>query len=277
MPSIEPHRGRISNETTTQTAFLVVDTESIPDGRLLQMVKYPELNLSEEEAIEKARQDAREQSANGSDFIPYTFQLPVAVCVARVGTDFSLQAVAALDAPQYRTREIVKKFWLGLSFYTKCKLVTFNGRQFDLPLLEMAAFRYGFPAKDYFYRGRNRFNGDLDLMDWMSNYGACRIAGGLDLLAKLIGKPGKMDVSGDQVFAMYQAGKYQEINEYCMFDTLDTYFVFLRTRVLTGDITPEQEADLVARAKKTLAAQTNELPALKTYLNNWSDAKPWPA
>ncbi|WP_020473108.1 ribonuclease H-like domain-containing protein [Zavarzinella formosa] len=277
MPGVDHVRTRLTAEPSTQTAFLVIDTESIPDGRLLQMVKYPEQNLTEAEAIEKARQDARDASYNGSDFIPYTFQLPVAVCVARVGTDFGLQAVACLDAPLYRTKEIVKKFWLGLSFYTKCKLVTFNGRSFDLPLLEMAAFRYGFPAKDYFYRGRNRFNGDLDLMDWMSNYGACRLNGGLDLLAKLLGKPGKMDVSGDQVFEMHKAGKFQDINDYCMFDTLDTYFVFLRTRVLTGDVSPEQEAELIARAKRTLANQTKDLPALKTYLENWTDFQPWPA
>ena len=123
---------------------------------------------------------------------------------------------------------------------------------------------------------RNRFNGDLDLMDWLANYGACKMVGGLDLLAKLLGKPGKMDVSGDQVYAMYQAERFQEINDYCLCDTLDTYFVFLRTRVLTGDITPEQEAEIVEKAKTTLAAQTRELPILKQYLEKWADGKPWP-
>ena len=85
-----------------------------------------------------------------------------------------------------------------------------------------------------------------------------------------------MDVSGDQVYEMYRAGRYQEINDYCMFDTLDTYFVFLRTRILTGDVTPEQEAELVAKARKTLAAQTRDLPALKHYLDHWTDWQPWP-
>jgi predicted PolB exonuclease-like 3'-5' exonuclease len=267
-----------SSEAATRTAFLVVDCESIPDGKLLNMVKYGGLGLTDEQAIERARQEARENSPTGSDFIAYSFQVPVAVCVARVAADFSLQAVACLDTPLYRPREIVKKFWLGLSFYTRTKLVTFNGRSFDLPLLELAAFRYGFPARDYYARGRNRFNGDLDLYDWMTNYGAASrgLTGGLNLLAKLLGKPGKMDVSGDQVYDLYRAGRYQEINDYCMFDTLDTYFVFLRTRILTGDITPEQETDLVAKAKKTLAAQTRDLPALAQYLDNWTDWKPWP-
>jgi 3'-5' exonuclease len=271
---LEPRSG---TDAATRTAFLVVDCESIPDGRLLNIVKYGDQGLTEEQAIEKARESAREDSKTGSDFIPYTFQIPVAVCVARVAADFSLQAVACLDAPLYRPREIVKKFWLGLSFYTRTKLVTFNGRGFDLPLLELAAFRYGFPARDYFARGRNRFNGDLDLMDWMTNYGASRgFAGGLDLLAKMLGKPGKMGVSGDQVYEMYKTGRYQEINDYCLCDTLDTYFVFLRTRILTGDVTPEQEAELVAKAKKTLAAQTRDLPALKHYLDHWTDWQPWP-
>jgi predicted PolB exonuclease-like 3'-5' exonuclease len=270
-------QSRANSDAATRTAFLVVDTESVPDGRLLNMVKYPGQGLSPEVAIEKAREEARQNSNTGSDFIPHTFQIPVAVCVLRVGADFSLQAIKCVDTPLFRPKEIVKNFWLGLSFYTKCKLVTFNGRGFDLPLLELAAFRYGFPARDYFARGRNRFNGDLDLMDWLTNYGASRgFPGGLDLLAKLVGKPGKMHVSGDQVYDLYRAGRCQEVNDYCLCDTLDTYFVFLRTRVLTGDVTPEQEAELVTRAKKTIAAQANEMPALTQYLENWTEGQPWP-
>jgi predicted PolB exonuclease-like 3'-5' exonuclease len=283
-------QGQSGTDAATRTAFLVVDTESIPDGRLLNLVKYAGQGLTHEQAIDRAREEAREdcrkRGVTESDFIPYSFQIPVAICVARVGSDFSLQAIATLDGPLYRTREIVRKFWLGLSFHLDRKhddynplpkLVTFNGRGFDLPLLELAAFRYGFSAKLYYLQGRNRFKGDLDLCDWMTNFGAARgMNGGLNLLAKLLGKPGKMDVTGDQVYAMYKAGRYQEINDYCMFDTLDTYFVFLRTRILTGDISPEQEADLVEKAKKTLATQTKDLPALKQYLDNWVDGSPWP-
>ena len=63
-----------------------------------------------------------------------------------------------------------------------------------MPLLELAAFRYGFRARDYFQSSRNRYNGPIDLCDWLTNFGACRLAGGLNLLAKLLGKPGKMEV-----------------------------------------------------------------------------------
>jgi predicted PolB exonuclease-like 3'-5' exonuclease len=258
------------------TAFLVLDTESIPDGRLLGKVKYPDEGLDPEEAIRRAQEEARARSSDGSDFLPVTFQYPVAVCVIRVGTDFGLQALACLDAPLFRPAEIVRKFWQGVALY-RARLVTFNGRGFDLPLLELAAFRYGLSAREHFYNSRNRFNGNhLDLFDWLSNYGACRLAGGLDLLAKMLGKPGKMDIAGDQVYALYRAGKHQAINDYCMFDTLDTYFVFLRSRVLSGDLTLEEEADLVGRAKEWLGSKMADLPALRQYLDNFGQWEPWP-
>ncbi|HBI42101.1 MAG TPA: 3'-5' exonuclease [Planctomycetales bacterium] len=258
-----------AKEASASTAFLVFDTESVPDGRLLAKVKYAGENLTPEAAIEKARQEVREQTKDASDFIPVTYQIPIAVCVLRVGADFLPQALACLDAPEFRTPEIVRKFWSGVSLYHRAKLVTFNGRGFDLPLMELAAFDYGCSARQYF-AGRNRYNGNqIDLFDWLTNYGAHRMVGGLNLLAKRGHRPaavGKMDVAGDQVYAMYQAGRNQEINDYCMFDTLDTYFIFLRTRVLMGEMGAEEEEQLARRARAWLAEKIVVLPALRRYL-----------
>jgi predicted PolB exonuclease-like 3'-5' exonuclease len=258
-----------SLDAGARTAFLVVDTESVPDGRLLAAVKYPGENLTPEAAVERARKEAREGRRDGSDFIPVTFQVPVGVCVLRVGPDLTLLGLKCLDAPQFRPREIVNQFWFSATHY-KAKLVTFNGRGFDLPLLELAAFRYGISARDH-YLARDRYRGPIDLMDWFTNFGACRLAGGLDLLAKLLGKPGKMDVSGDRVYELYTQGRLAEINDYCLCDTLDTYFVFLRTRILTGDINLDQEAELIAKAKELLRSKSAEFPVLGKYLDNWTD------
>jgi 3'-5' exonuclease len=263
-----------------QTGFLVFDTESVPDGRLIARVKYPNEVLSPEQAIARAQQEAREQSATGSDFLPVTFQIPVAVCVLRVGTDFTPQGLACLDAPLFRPVEIVRQFWRGVGHYSRAKLVTFNGRGFDLPLMELAAFDHGCSARDYFYNSRNRFQGNhLDLMDWLSNFGACRMAGGLSMMAQRSagGTPagcGKIDVAGDQVYQMHKEGKLQEINDYCMFDTLDTFFVFLRTRVLLGEMPADQERALVRRARLWLGSRVGELPALSTYLTAWDREHP---
>ena len=258
-------------------AFLVFDTESVPDGKLLGKVKYSDQGLSDDEAIRRAQAEARDRSATGSDFLPVSFQYPIAVCILRVGKDFLLQRITCLDAPLFRPREIVRQFWDGLAKLSKARLVTFNGRGFDLPLMELAAFRYGCSGHGYFQTSRNRFGGNhIDLLDWLSNYGACRLAGGLNLLSKLLGKPGKMEIAGDQVYEMYAQGKVQEINDYCLCDTLDTYFVFLRTRVLAGELTLEREGEVVRQTKTWLETKVPEWPVLTQYMANWGDWQPWP-
>src|SRR3954463_5430790 len=128
-----------SQDNGTRTAFLVVETESVPDGRLLAAVKYANESLSPEDAVERAQAEARDQRGNNADFIPVSFHVPVAVCMLRVSPDFSLVNFKCLDEPQFRPREIVKQFWFSASHYharDQAKLVTFNGRGFDLPLLE---------------------------------------------------------------------------------------------------------------------------------------------
>jgi len=246
----------------------------------LARVKYPREALSAEEAIERARAEARELSRDGSDFLPVTFQVPVAVCVLRVATDFTLQSLTCLDAPAFRSAEMVRQFWRGVAYYNRARLVTFNGRGFDLPLLELAAFDHGCQARDYFQTSRNRFGGlHIDLMDWLSNHGACRLAGGLSMMAQRSagGRPpgcGKLDVSGEQVLELYRAGKLQQINDYCMYDTLDTFFVFLRTRVLIGEMPAEQERALARRARLWLGHKAQELPALRPYLEAWDRLHP---
>lgn len=257
-------------------AYLVMDTETVPDGRLLGLIKYRDENLQPEEAIRRAQAEAREQSWTGSDFLPATFQYPVAICVIRVNADFRLQRITNLDAPQFRPREMVRAFWEGLA-RVPAKLVTFNGRGFDLPMLEVAAFRFGVCARDYFHRSRNRYDGGhIDVLDWLNNFGAIRHAGGLNLFSKLLGKPGKMETSGDQVYALYQAGQLQDINDYCTYDTLDTYFVFLRRCVMVGEITLEHEHELVQHARAFLIDKTAEMPGLRKYLEKWGDWEPWP-
>lgn len=263
-----------------RTAYLVLDSESVPDGELLAAVKYPGENLSGAEAIARAQQEARE--LNRSDFLPVSFQMPVAVCIVRVAEDFSLQSLAQLDAPQFRPREIARQFWLGYQrlreatpetpSYKLPRLVTFNGLGFDIPLLELAAFRYGLSLRQHLL-DRDRYRTSIiDLFDWLTNRRAYPLAGGLHLLARLLGLPGKMDISGDQVYQLYQQGRLQEINDYCLCDTLDTYFVFLRSRVLTGDLTPQQEQGLHEQARAFLQQQIARFPVLKKYLLAWEQA-----
>ena len=110
-----------------------------------------------------------------------------------------------------------------------------------------------------------------DLYDLFSNFGAAQVAGGLNLLANLIGKPGKNKIDGSKVQDMYDTGQAEELNDYCRCDVLDTYFVFLRSRVLLGKLTIEEEHEIVAETKQWLEQQAEKKPAYRNYLDHWGD------
>lgn len=195
--------------------------------------------------------------------------------------------VVALDAPHFRPHMIAEHFWRGWSQYGKPTLVTFNGRGFDLPLMEIAAYRYGISVPEWFdglgkgySQPRNRFNvaSHLDLQDVLVNFGAVRFNGGLNLAARLLGKPGKMDVQGDMVQDLFDQGKLEQINDYCRCDVLDTYFVFLRYLVLAGQISLDIEQQLVSRTKEWLLERTDECETYGVYVDHWQDwVNPWEA
>ncbi|MGL4423098.1 MAG: ribonuclease H-like domain-containing protein, partial [Gemmataceae bacterium] len=191
------------------TYFLILDIETVPDGELLNAVKYAGEGLSIEQAIARAMAEARELSRTGSDFVATTFHLPVAICVLRVNRKLELTKITCLDAPLYRSREMACQFWDGLERLSRARIVTFNGRGFDLPVLEFAAFRHGVPFVQY-QQNRDRYRTtNVDLQEFFSNKGSVPMNGGLNLFAKMLGLPGKMDTDGSEVLRMHQAGQLQ--------------------------------------------------------------------
>lgn len=264
-------------------AHLIFDVESVADGELISKVRYPGASYSPSEAIATYQDELMEQ--RGTTFIPHTFQVPTAVVIAKVAKNFELLDIVSLDEPEFRPHVITQNFWRGWELYRFPQWVTFNGRTFDIPLMELAAYRYGVPVPSWFksegYKTpRNRYNTDahLDLQDLLMNYGAARCNGGLNLMAQLLGKPGKMDLTGDQVQQQFDDGNKMAISDYCRCDVLDTYFVFLRTQTLLGSLTLEEEFARVQQTKEWIEERADTCEAYASYLQSWNDwANPWTA
>jgi predicted PolB exonuclease-like 3'-5' exonuclease len=263
--------------------YLIFDVESAADGELVARLRYPREGLSPREAVARYRAELIEKFDR--DFIPYTFQFPVSLAVAKVAADFRLLDVVVLDEPRFRPHVVTEHFWRGWEKYNRPTLVSFNGRSFDLPLMELAAFRYGLSIPGWFStaaptyeQNRNRYNlrSHIDLHELFTNFNSTRFSGGLNLAANLLGKPGKMEVQGHMVQDLYETGLIEEINNYCRCDVLDTYFVFLRSRVLIGQLSIDEEQKIVAETKGWLQQMRDAVPAYREYLERWGDWKnPW--
>src|SRR5262245_14001915 len=136
-------------------------------------------------------------------------------------------------------------------------LVTYNGRSFDLPVIALRSLCHAVPL-GWYYRDkgvRYRFSeeGHLDLCDWLADHGATR-PGKLDAVARLIGLPGKVGIDGSQVDGLYRAGQLATIQKYCLADVAQTAFLFLRFRLLQGQLAAEPYRERAAALLDALAA-----------------------
>jgi predicted PolB exonuclease-like 3'-5' exonuclease len=132
-------------------------------------------------------------------------------------------------------------------------LVTFHGRGFDLPVLELRSLKLGVPAPAHFASARlSERPGDVDLYDVFSKGGAAPAP--LDLYAKLVGLPGKEDTAGKDVQRLYAQGDRDRIAAYCMTDVIQTWLLFLRWRLLEGTLSPQGYAASAASARDRLPA-----------------------
>jgi hypothetical protein len=66
-------------------------------------------------------------------------------------------------------------------------------------------------------------------------FGAAKFTS-LDHLAKLCGLPGKMDVKGADVAALYDEGCYGTIDRYCLEDVYQTALIYIRWLHLRGEL-----------------------------------------
>lgn len=129
---------------------------------------------------------------------------------------------------------------LGKCLRTADNLVTFNGRGFDMPLLQLRALALA-ATWEFWESKRHRFPNyrnplfHLDLMDQLSDYGAARGIG-LDNLAKMCGMPGKPGMDGGDVATIIQQEDGPElVANYCRHDLLTTLRIYIRLLYIRGE------------------------------------------
>jgi predicted PolB exonuclease-like 3'-5' exonuclease len=234
-----------SHRGTATAGYLIFDIETRVDKELVRDVLYPS------ESAEGAYERMRDSLADQGGFFPLSFHVPISIAIARVGADRTPQRLDVLRADEHGEDGIVRRFWSTLEAFDGT-LVSFSGRAFDLPVLELQGLRHGCAAPRYFADRdglRARFGRHHDLYDFLTNRGAARLRGGLDLVAKLVGLPGKGAVSGADVQQLWEEGRSDLIHAYCRADVIQTYFVFLHVELLRGAIDAARLAELLAAAR----------------------------
>ncbi len=129
-------------------------------------------------------------------------------------------------------KEMLEQFWKVAGVCHE--FVSFNGRGFDAPFLAIRSMVHGVkPTRDLLsnrYLSMQRGCTHIDLMDQLTFYGAARFRKSLHLFCRALGieSPKAGGTTGDDVAALYAAGKYADIAHYNAGDLFATAALYER-------------------------------------------------
>ncbi len=256
------------------TPILAFDLETVPDCAGIRRLYDLPADLPDAEVAEVAFQKRRTQT--GNDFLPPHLQRVVVIsCVLRDDEGIKLFSIGEPDAAE---EVAIQRFFEGINRYVP-QIVSWNGRNFDLPVLVARGLIHGISAAGFWDTGQdnkdfkwsnyiNRFHDrHLDLMDVLSIYGGRGAP--LDEISRLAGFPGKVGVGGNAIWETYRRGAIASIRDYCEADCANTYLLFLRFQLMRGALTKEQYARECGLLKSFMEKQNRSHWA--EFLSGWKN------
>ena len=259
----------------------VFDIETVPDIELVRQYYELDSSLSEIEVCQHAFSVQKEKS--GSEFLPIYWHRVVSIASVicdeygkfiKVGnfgkksaesTETKSNADSSAFAHLADERAILSDF-LRFINSKEPRLVSFNGRGFDLPTIMLRAMKYNLSAFGYFesenasktknkwenYRARYSEKWHTDLLECLGNFGSVRNLN-LDNVCKMLGIVGKYEVSGGDVYSLYYDKKdIEKIDFYCQSDVLNTYWLYLKYAILKDELRLEDYAGILEDFKEKL-------------------------
>ncbi len=261
--------------------LIVFDIETITDcdagRRLLDLPK----KMSDDEVIQRLENYHLEITDGKNKFIRQPFHKIVAISFLAAdiirsehGEAYVVTDLRSGGKAESSEQELVSGFFTYLK-NAKPRLVSFNGRGFDLPVLKYRAMLHKVDAKWLYHSGdkwnnySSRYSLDwhCDLIEAFSDFGtSARVK--MKELCAIFNLPGKIDVDGSAVYGLHKAGKTHEIRDYCELDVINTYLLYL-IYSHHGGIT---SLDNHEKSKESLIEfiQSHPKDNFSKFINSWS-------
>ncbi len=202
-------------------SYLVFDIETVPDKTLW--------------TPEPPKPRSRKKT---DEFPPLYAHRPIAIGFMVLADDtYEILHFGVVGTTTYGDDEAALiAAWSGWVQQLTPTLVSFNGRAFDIAVLQLRSIKHGVSLgwhnKDY----RNRYGEQhIDLFEQVTSFGMVGRSGfSLSNMSALIGLPPKGENDGSKVAGLFAEGKAAEIEAYCGQDVVRSAFLFLRYQLMRG-------------------------------------------
>jgi predicted PolB exonuclease-like 3'-5' exonuclease len=189
--------------------------------------------------------------------------------------DYRMRTCRSGGEPGWDEARLLRAFWrfFEAGHY---RVVTWNGRSFDIPTILLRSMRHGIAAPSWFRRG-SRWSGyghryatdwHTDLMEVLADFGASQRLT-LDEAAALVGAPGKLGEHGANVAALMHAGEVSRVRDYCETDCLNLTILYLQWAHLSGKTGAHAYEAAICGVAAYLRAERVDRPHLGNFLDAW--------
>ena len=264
--------------------FLVFDVETVPDVAGIRRIEDADDEMNDAQLLAWRMQEQRTQK--GNEFLPHYLHRVVVISCFFCSAHGEKMVLHSFDAEHPEQEgEAIQAFFDRIDSHEPT-LVSWNGKGFDMPVLHYRGLLHGAVAERYFDVGDalpgkerigrygnhylNRFSPmHTDMMDWIALYQVSARAP-LDALSRLLGLPGKGDMSGEKVHDAVLEGRFDQVRDYCESDVLNTallYLRFLRLRGHIGKLEEQAARQTMATSLKKQAEQMQSSKHLQPFMS----------
>lgn len=229
------------------TIVLDIETVGVDIDTLHEDVRAYLLRPAEQEATPDLREAAAARIRDNLSLWPLTAHI-VAIAMINVDSGGGRVYYESAEHEEFSAdgrsrcvggdeRAALQAFWQDIRHYHR--LVTFNGRCFDLPFLLLRS-----AAQDLRPTRNLLACPHTDLLDELTFHDKTRRFN-LDFYCHAFGidSPKREGVSGSNVAAMHRSGQYREIARYCLRDAVATAALYHRWRNTLCFDAPENEGE----------------------------------
>lgn len=215
----------------------------------------------------------------GENAVAPSKQKPIVVGMADVVAEYSdgypvflMQKLRSQAGP---SEEITASFFHEIAMRHP-RLVSFNGKGFDIPTLKISALEAGIDISAYVNTGKSKWDAYESHYDKDYHYDCMDVIAGrsrfpkLDHIARRLGIPAKMGIDGSKVQEMYDYGEIEAIRRYCDFDVLTTLLIFLHLQRSFHGLPEVHFKASTDSVKRYLHEHAEENPHYDEYIRAWS-------
>jgi len=211
--------------------IIALDIETIPNLAAVALMPEPEVklgNLKDPAKIAEKIAEAKRDLTDKAALDPLTARVACFACVGMVGDEMKEHMQVATAATDDAERDVVQSIMRVLG-YDECRIVTWNGIGFDLPMIYKRAMILGVDPGAFgapplaTWTKRYSMEHHYDLMQLWTGGGSHEYAK-LDTVARLVLGASKVEFDATTIAALIETEEGRaQVAEYCLQDTRLTW------------------------------------------------------